>query len=109
MDCSGVFTIEFNTFGRGLLGTPPTPDPYLSVPGQVVTARFSGRDPARRSRAHCHFNRQRGSEASAASGSPGVAKERNMRRRRESQSIVLLVGGDSLDAQIWLPAPLQTM
>ncbi len=44
-DCTGVFSIDFNTFARGLLGTPPNPAAYLSLQGQVVTAQFWGRDP----------------------------------------------------------------
>ena len=45
IDFSGVFAIDFNSFGRGLLGTPPNPAAYLSLPGQMVNAQFWGRDP----------------------------------------------------------------
>ncbi len=45
IDCTGVFSIDFNAFARGLLGTPPNPAAYLSLQGQVVTAQFWGRDP----------------------------------------------------------------
>jgi hypothetical protein len=41
-DCSGVFSLDFNTFARG--GYSPNPAPELSLPGTIVNLQWWGRD-----------------------------------------------------------------
>jgi hypothetical protein len=43
-DCTGVYSIDFNTYARGLIpGSPPLAS--LSQPGQIVHCQWWGRDP----------------------------------------------------------------